>query len=106
MIDTFAELRDRKKQIIEDMKNMCFICGMSRSQADKKNKDFDLHIKTEHYLWNYIFYIYCLRNKDNTDYTGIEYSIAEKLEKEDLSWMPIETEDEEEHAEEPIQPRL
>jgi len=92
MIDTFAELRDRKKQIVEDMKNMCFICGMSRSQADKKNKDFDAHIKNEHFLWNYIFYIYCLRNKDETDYTGIEYSIAEKLDKEDLSWIPIEEE--------------
>lgn len=46
MIDTFAELRDRKKQIIEDMKKLCFICGMSRSQADKRNKDFDAHIKS------------------------------------------------------------
>lgn len=41
-------------------------------------------------MWNYIFYIYCLRNKDETDYSGIEYSIAEKLDKEDLSWIPIE----------------
>lgn len=76
------------------MNNKCFICGVTRSDVEKRNKDFESHIKQEHYLWNYIFYIYCLKKKDETDYSGIEYSISEKLEKEDLSWIPMEEENE------------
>ena len=30
IIDTFAELRDEKSRIDEDMKNICFICGLDR----------------------------------------------------------------------------
>jgi inositol 1,4,5-triphosphate receptor type 1/inositol 1,4,5-triphosphate receptor type 3 len=30
MIDTFAELRDMRQKIEDDMKNNCFICGIDR----------------------------------------------------------------------------
>lgn len=30
IIDTFAQLRDNKKEIDEDMKNICFICNLDR----------------------------------------------------------------------------
>jgi hypothetical protein len=30
IIDTFAELRDKKHSMEEDMKNICFICNINR----------------------------------------------------------------------------
>jgi hypothetical protein len=30
IIDTFAELRDNKRQMDDDMKNKCFICNIDR----------------------------------------------------------------------------
>ncbi len=48
---------------------------------------FNKHI-AQHYLWNYIFYKYCLDMKDQTDYTGMEYAITEKIGSENVSWFP------------------
>jgi len=44
----------------------------------------------KHFLWNYIYYIYCLNEKDSTDYTGIEYIIFTKISEDDVTWFPIE----------------
>ena len=40
-------------------------------------------------MWNYLFYISYLRDKEVTEYTGIESYIAEKLKNYDQSWFPI-----------------
>lgn len=70
MIDTFAELRDQRQKIEDDMRNFCFICGQERATLEKNNLSFEDHTDNQHFIWNYIFYIYCLNQKDSTDYTG------------------------------------
>lgn len=40
-------------------------------------------------LWNYLFYILYLKEKDDIDYNGTESYIAEKLINSDISWFPI-----------------
>jgi inositol 1,4,5-triphosphate receptor type 1/inositol 1,4,5-triphosphate receptor type 3 len=40
-------------------------------------------------MWNYVFYISYLNDKEPTEYTGIESYIAEKLKNYDNSWIPI-----------------
>jgi inositol 1,4,5-triphosphate receptor type 1/inositol 1,4,5-triphosphate receptor type 3 len=35
MIDTFAELRDKRQTIDDDKKNLCFICGIDRVTLEK-----------------------------------------------------------------------
>jgi len=40
-------------------------------------------------MWNYVFFIAYLKNKDQTDYTGIESYIDEKVELQDVSWFPL-----------------
>lgn len=59
---------------------------------EKNGETFKKHIN-RHFLWNYVYYIYCLENKDETDYTGIEYMIKNQLENEDISWFPYMGED-------------
>jgi len=46
---------------------------------EKNYDDFEEHINNKHYLWNYIFYIYCLIKKDSTEYTGLEYAISDMI---------------------------
>ncbi|EGR34738.1 hypothetical protein IMG5_002710 [Ichthyophthirius multifiliis] len=87
MIDTFAEMRDKRNFIEQDKKNKCFICGLERTTIENQDKSFEDHTK-KHYLWNYIFYIYSLQNKDSTEYTGLEYFISDKLQNEDIQWIP------------------
>ena len=46
------------------------------------------HLKKDHYLWNYMFYIAYLRDKDKTEYTGLESYIAELCDAKEISWFP------------------
>ncbi|CAD8078308.1 unnamed protein product [Paramecium sonneborni] len=92
MIDTFAELRDQRQKIDDDKKNCCFICGVKRAHLEKNLEEFEQHVRDKHFLWNYIYYIYCLKLKETTDYTGLEYAISEMIKKENISWFPIQFE--------------
>ena len=57
---------------------------------EKKKEKFQTHIN-RHYLWNYIFYIYALKSKDSTQYSGNEYDIAKKVQNGDITWFPNNT---------------
>ncbi|CAK78094.1 unnamed protein product (macronuclear) [Paramecium tetraurelia] len=87
MIDTFAELRDQRQKIDDDKKNCCFICGVKRAHLEKNLEQFEQHVKDKHFLWNYIYYIYCLKLKETTDYTGLEYAISEMIRRDNISWQ-------------------
>jgi len=90
IIDTFAELRDNKKNMDEDMKNVCFICNIGRYNFDKNaSGGFPQHIKDDHNLWQYLFFLVHLGEKDPTEYDGIESYVASKLKTDDISWMPL-----------------
>ena len=40
-------------------------------------------------MWNYVFFIAYLRDKDETEYTGIESYVAEKVKNNDTNWFPF-----------------
>merc|ERR1712227_446029 len=73
IIDTFADLRSKAGERREDMFGNCFICGISKFDIERKtDTTFKMHIRQDHYMWNYLFYIYNLNKKDKTDFNGIE----------------------------------
>ena len=89
------------------MHNVCYICGLDRSslllfrltntinfrdyiEEKMKRKDgFQFHVKEEHNMWNYLFYIAYVESKQKTEYTGHESFVAECLENGSLEWFPI-----------------
>jgi hypothetical protein len=54
------------------LKNMCFTCGLDRSQFDDKAVSFEDHIRHEHNMWHYLYFIVLVRVKDPTEFTGPE----------------------------------
>jgi inositol 1,4,5-triphosphate receptor type 1 len=72
IIDTFADLRSEKQQKELILKNTCFICGLNRSAFDNKTVSFEEHIKHEHNMWHYLYFIVLVRVKDPTEFTGPE----------------------------------
>ena len=64
------------------MHNICFICGKERFDIDRNSDGgFKNHIKIEHHLWNYLFFMYRIENEvDEEDYDGIESYVYEKVE--------------------------
>lgn len=91
IIDTFGTLREELSKYNYDLQNYCFICGFDAETIEKSSRNqrgFGHHIKQEHYMWNYLFYIAYIKNKDSTEFTGIESYVAEKMALDDISWFP------------------
>ncbi|CAD8132784.1 unnamed protein product [Paramecium pentaurelia] len=95
IIDTFGSLREEESNKIRDIEDKCFICGNLKTTFDRLSdsssmgQGFDYHIKVNHYMWNYVFFMAYLKYKDPTDYTGIEQYVWEKIQKKDLTWFPF-----------------
>ncbi|XP_015284919.1 PREDICTED: inositol 1,4,5-trisphosphate receptor type 2 [Gekko japonicus] len=88
IIDTFADLRSEKQKKEEILKTTCFICGLERDKFDNKTVSFEEHIKSEHNMWHYLYFIVLVRVKDPTEYTGPESYVAQMIVEKNLDWFP------------------
>ncbi|XP_077371305.1 inositol 1,4,5-trisphosphate-gated calcium channel ITPR3 isoform X2 [Festucalex cinctus] len=88
IIDTFADLRSEKQKKEEILKTTCFICCLERDKFDNKTVSFEEHIKLEHNIWNYLYFIVLVREKNKTDYTGPESYVAMMIKNNNLDWFP------------------
>lgn len=63
---------------------ICFLyvpscAGLERDKFDNKTVTFEEHIKVEHNMWHYLFFIVLVKVKDSTEYTGPESYVAEMI---------------------------
>jgi len=88
IIDTFADLRTEKNNKEEIIKNTCFICGLERKAFDNKNVTFEEHIRSEHNMWHYLYFIVLIKVKDPTEFTGPESYVHQMVKDRCLDWFP------------------
>ncbi|XP_035763053.1 inositol 1,4,5-trisphosphate receptor type 2 [Neolamprologus brichardi] len=88
IIDTFADLRSEKQGKEEILKTSCFICGLERDKFDNKTVSFEEHIKSEHNMWHYLYFMVLVRVKDPTEYTGPESYVNKMIAEKNLDWFP------------------
>jgi len=48
IIDSFADQRGNDDSMVEDMENICYICGHDKATIDRTNSPFAKHIAVEH----------------------------------------------------------
>lgn len=89
IIDTFAELRDKRKSIEDDMRNKCFICNIERHIFDKRSYGFNKHIRDDHNVWQYIYFLVHLQTKDPTEFNGIESYCDDEIKNRRINWVPL-----------------
>ncbi|ORY00198.1 hypothetical protein K493DRAFT_348021 [Basidiobolus meristosporus CBS 931.73] len=89
IFDTFGSLRDERSSIQNDMKSVCFICNISATEFQRHAKGFEHHIKHDHNIWQYLFFLVHLKTKDVTEYTSQESYVAEMLKDSDYSFFPV-----------------
>eukprot|EP00039_Didymoeca_costata_P011469 m.161015 g.161015 ORF g.161015 m.161015 type:complete len:2636 (+) comp15183_c0_seq1:24-7931(+) len=89
IVDTFSELRDEKYAVEEAMKSECFVCSLKAYEFEKGGVGFENHIKNEHNIWSYVFYMLHLDDKDPTEYNSNENYVSEKLEDDQYDFFPI-----------------
>jgi len=86
IIDTFGALRDESQSRKEHLLNYCFVCNLSQSKLDSA---FEWHCNNEHNLWDYLYFIFYLRARDHTLYTGPEQRVAQMLKTSDIGFFPV-----------------
>ncbi|CAO3631734.1 unnamed protein product [Cunninghamella blakesleeana] len=90
IFDTFGHLRDERSAVQQDMKNSCFICSIPAVDFQRHAKrGFEDHVKNDHNIWQYLFFLVHLKYKDRTEYTGPESYVAECLKDANYGFFPI-----------------
>jgi hypothetical protein len=79
IIDTFSEMRAESDEIEVDIREKCFICSIDRDEFEQLDIPFVEHVKSEHNMWQYIWFIIYLESKDPLSYTGPEQYLSENL---------------------------
>ena len=67
IVDHFNALRSEQAKIDDELENYCFICGTPKAKLDSIRGGFLNHIKKDHNLWHYLFFINHVKNKDRND---------------------------------------
>lgn len=62
--------------------------GLNRSAFDNKIVSFEDHIKCEHNMWHYLFFIVLIKVKDPTEFTGPESYVYTMVKASNLEWFP------------------
>ena len=93
IIDTYLSQREENKDIEEDKKNKCFICGLSKNDLNKyyssSENGFSEHIKLDHFLWNYMFAVFNVISGDESNLVFLDNIIKEGYENKVYStWVP------------------
>jgi hypothetical protein len=97
VIDTFAELREKSQEDLNDMENVCFICDGTRNDIEKKGEVFEEHIKNVHSVWTYLDYIIGLSFVDPQETNAINSYVIEQLNEKKISWFPSFVENDDNH---------
>lgn len=75
--------------VAERLDNECLICSIEKMEFEKREKSFKMHVKEEHRILYYIYFIIYLNNKRRDEFSGIElyvYNLLVKLKSTD--WFP------------------
>ena len=71
----------------------CFICGIDKNTFDRAADNiaagFRRHIVEDHSMWNYMRFIIYIWEQDQDDDDGLEFYVRACLERDDLTWFPI-----------------
>lgn len=89
IVDTFSFLRSKSQQREDDLKDICFVCGINRSEFSKFNVDFEKHIFNKHDVWKYIYFLYFIMEKGEDELDGLENYAWNNYMKIKTNWLPI-----------------
>ena len=88
IIDTFAELRDQRTHVLDDIHTICYVCGADRSEIEQKCSGWSYHFMCEHSVFAYLSFLVYIIEKKMYDCSGLEKHVKECFEKIDATFMP------------------
>ena len=88
IIDTFAELREKRTKLMKDLHDNCFICGNNRFLFEIKRISWNIHIHLHHSLHSYLAFLVYIRQKNEIECNGAEIYTKEKILNNDVAFFP------------------
>eukprot|EP00928_Gymnodinium_smaydae_P073705 TRINITY_DN5685_c0_g2_i2.p1 TRINITY_DN5685_c0_g2~~TRINITY_DN5685_c0_g2_i2.p1 ORF type:complete len:2031 (+),score=578.31 TRINITY_DN5685_c0_g2_i2:833-6094(+) len=89
IIDTFAELREKQKEVEDAMASQCFICSLTKSELERSGIKFEKHILEDHYMWQYARFLLYLAETPDNELTGPEDYVKAKIKENNNGFFPI-----------------
>ena len=68
---------------------MGYETGLERKAFDNKHVTFEEHIRTEHNMWHYLYFIVLIKVKDPTEFTGPESYVHEMVKVKPSRVIPL-----------------
>eukprot|EP00164_Ancoracysta_twista_P006354 GFYU01008836.1.p1 GENE.GFYU01008836.1~~GFYU01008836.1.p1 ORF type:complete len:724 (+),score=269.99 GFYU01008836.1:307-2172(+) len=89
IIDSFGAKRDERLEREDETLNKCFICNIERETFDRYiTNGFQEHVKEDHNMWSYVFWMYTISTKKEDDHTGQEAYVAEEMASKSTAFFP------------------
>ena len=63
--------------------------GLERKAFDNKYVTFEEHVRNEHNMWHYLYFIVLIKVKDPTEFTGPESYVHEMVKVSQLALSQI-----------------
>ena len=92
IIDTFGDLRAQKLERQHDTTDTCFTCGIDKQVFDRASSEpngFKTHIRVDHNMWNYMYFIFYVWEQDKDDDDGLEQYVRRSVAMNDIGWFPM-----------------
>ena len=64
---------------------MPLCAGLQRSDFDNKSVTFEEHVKSEHNMWHYLYFIVLIKVKVSTEFTGPESYVYNMVQVRDVT---------------------
>lgn len=88
IVDTFAELRDARRETEHDIDNCCFVCGRMKHEFELRGSGWSQHTQVEHNIWAYLAYVIYITKKPMNECDGIEKYVKGKILQNDVTFFP------------------
>ena len=80
--DVFRKVYDSKPKspVVTRTTHTHAYAGLERKSFDNKTVSFEKHVKEEHNMWHYLYFIVLIKVKDPTEFTGPESYVYGQVE--------------------------
>lgn len=88
IIDTFADLRDKRNNLQEIKKTKCYICEAERYKIESEGVEWSTHVQKQHNLINYMYYLIYIERKAATDCDGLQKYVKDQMMSNKIQFLP------------------
>jgi hypothetical protein len=89
IIDTYADLKEKRLKINIDVNDSCYICGGFKNELTKDSKGWSEHFMNKHSVFAYLAFIVYISEKNEEDCNGLEKSVKTQIDAKTVGFFPI-----------------